>query len=185
MCGDFKWSSVGFVLETGGSVVICRQTPNYGYDESVFTLKGCSFCKNQSASNGFYPISNYLIWSNSWEGGMQSTKNLDRYLSYLSSPPLQCYCSSLWSPAKHKGLRVGATYECAERTAPNILMLEYVCGGVFGTHTWTWLTDGQADRQWWPILTGRSVGVCGSTNVPALCEESADGNKLKTVQQWD
>lgn len=40
---------------------------------------------------------------------MQSRWNLDKYLSYLSSPPLQCYCSSLWSPAKERALRVGET----------------------------------------------------------------------------
>ena len=30
---------------------------------------------------------------------------MDRYLSYLSSPPLLHYYSSLWSPAKQKGFR--------------------------------------------------------------------------------
>lgn len=30
---------------------------------------------------------------------------MDKYLSYLSSPPLLCYYSSQWSPVKHKGIR--------------------------------------------------------------------------------
>lgn len=60
----------------------------------------------------------YLIWSSTvlatyvpgknikWsEGSMQSRWKLDEYLSYLSSPPLPCYYSSLWSPAKRKGSR--------------------------------------------------------------------------------
>lgn len=33
------------------------------------------------------------------ETSMQRRWKMDKYLSYLSCPPLPCYCSSLWSPA--------------------------------------------------------------------------------------
>lgn len=134
-----------------------------------------------------------LIWT--WhQVSMQSRWRSDKYLSYLSSPPLLHCCSSLWSPVRQREFRPKPRTQHKQsgrkeetfghgsdgRSSGN--RFEFVGEthqlqrhGVNSTDGWkgAWLpprSTNQAGQQWWErrepqALRGRSSKMCKTIKV--------------------
>lgn len=78
---------------------------------------------------------------------MQSRWKLDKYLSYLSSPPLLCYYSSLWSPVRQKGGTKKRGEEREKRNSETFFCVNVQVrrGREAADRQTTWRTDGRVD----------------------------------------